>query len=380
MRNTLGILKELIAIPSYVSGESTESALIKYIKQFTKNNRPDLKIIEQHVERDRYNLYISTSSNPKILLFGHMDTVFPKSETIEPFTPKIKENKLYGLGAVDMKSGLAIMLDIMKNNHMNDVGYVFTVDEEYEFKGAKKLRENFPFKPKLILNVEPTDLKILNGCRGITEFSFSVYGKSVHAGRKEYGVNAIEQGVTLVDLFQKEISKYNTDLRGKSTINLAYIHGGVLRDFDKNGNPIISGIGNVVPNYAKLNCEIRIASEEIDKDYIEKEFVEIAKKLNTKVSDFKFNFYYGSMITDKKNLKDFEKAFESVGLKPQYGDISNAGYYEVQIIQEETGCDCVVFGPGPIAESHSANEYVDIQTIETCQSVIEFYIKSLVSS
>jgi acetylornithine deacetylase/succinyl-diaminopimelate desuccinylase-like protein len=374
MRDTIDILKTIVSIPSYVDEQNNEEKLIDYIKEFVLDNAPDLKIVDQPVEGKRRNLIITGSEEVSTVLFGHMDTVLPKEETDQPFSPRVEDGKLFGLGSADMKSGLAIMLDIIKSHHRPGVGYVFTVDEEYEFKGAIKLKSAFNLKPKLIINIEPTNLKILNGCRGITEFNFVVKGKSVHAGRKKYGINAIEKGVELVAKLQEDVSKFDSEDRGNTSINLAYLHGGMLKGKNSDGTPILSDLGLVVPNYAYLNCEIRVASDRVSKEYVSKRLIELGNEIGVVVSDVNFKFYIGSMLTDKSALKGFEDAVTSVGRKVEYGDINNAGYYEVQMLQEVSGSNCVIFGAGPTEMSHAANEYVLLESIEDTQDVIESYI------
>ncbi len=374
MSDTEAILKKLISIPSFVDSENNEKELIEYIIDFIIKNAPSLKIQKQLVEKGRYNLVVSGPEKISTVLFGHMDTVLPKENTDKPFKPRIEGDKLFGLGSVDMKFGLAIMLDLIKNNHKPGVGYVFTVDEEYEFKGAFKLRENFSLKPNLIINLEPTNFKILNGCRGITEFSFVVNGKSAHSGRKTYGVNAIEKGVELVEKFEKTISAFDSKDRGTSSVNLAYLHGGMLRGKNKDGSPIISDLGMVVPNYAYLNCEIRVASDKITEKFVEKSLKKIGKEIGVSVTDIKFKFYLGSMFTPKKDLKSFEGAIKATGKKVEYGNISLSGYYEVQVLQELLGSKCVIFGAGPSEMSHATNEYVSLKSVKDTQKVVRAYI------
>ncbi|HUD44882.1 MAG TPA: M20/M25/M40 family metallo-hydrolase [Patescibacteria group bacterium] len=374
--NTLTILKDLIKIPSFVDGENNDAELAQYIKNFFKKMGDRYYVEEQKVEGNRINLIIKNCKDPKIFLFGHLDTVLPKKETIKPFEPRIEGNKLFGLGAVDMKSGLAIMLNQASKNTKPGLGFIFTADEEYEFKGAFKLIEKYKFKPKLVINVEPTNAQICNGCRGITEFSFIVNGKSVHAGRKQLGINAIEKTIELTNKLQESISRFDNKTIGKSSLNLAYLHGGVLQEIDKNGIKKISGKGMIVPNYAEVNCEIRLASEKISKTFITNEIVRLAKSLGVTVEEITFKFYLGSMLTPKINLKSFEKAFLSASAPMKYRDLSTSGFYEVQLLQEKWGTDCIVFGPGPIELSHTANEYVDIESIKVAEKVIESYITS----
>jgi len=373
--NTLDILKKIVSIPSFVDEDNNERKLLDFIKKYLRENT-SYKIIEQPVEDNRYNIIAYKKKNPQIVLFSHTDTVLPQKQTIQPFKPRIENDKLFGLGAVDMKAGIAIMLKMATEFKSDELALVFSVDEEYEFKGALKLKEIIDFHPEFIINLEPTDNKILNGCRGITEFSFVVHGKSVHAGRKKFGINAIEKGVELVKLFQKEITKINLPESGKSTINLAYMHGGTLKQTNPKQIPKVSGLGMIVPNYAKMNCEIRIANPVITPRYIKSTLNQIAAKIKIPLSDFNFKFHLGSMFTPKSELIEFENSVKSSGQKVVYGDISLAGYYEVQLLQKTWKSKSIVFGPGPINSSHSVNEYVSLESIGRSERCIREYLKN----
>jgi len=373
--NTLDILKKIVSIPSFVDEDNNERKLLDFIKKYLRENT-SYKIIEQPVEDNRYNIIAYKKKNPQVALFGHTDTVLPQKQTVGSFKPRIENDKLFGLGAVDMKAGIAIMLKMATEFKSDELALVFSVDEEYEFKGALKLKEIIDFHPEFIINLEPTDNKILNGCRGITEFSFVVHGKSVHAGRKKFGINAIEKGVELVKLFQKEITKINLPESGKSTINLAYMHGGTLKQINPKQIPNVSGLGMIVPNYAKMNCEIRIANPEITPRYIKSTLNQIAAKIKIPLSDFNFKFHLGSMFTPKSELIEFENSVKSSGQKIVYGDISLAGYYEVQLLQKTWGSESIVFGPGPVNLSHSVNEYVSLESIERSERCIREYLKN----
>lgn len=373
MFETKEILKDLIRIPSYVDETHDERDLVVYIENFIKTNTK-YKYVIQEVEGERKNILVYNKSNPKIALFGHMDTVLPKVETDRPFEPREEGDKLFGLGSVDMKSGLAIMLQLIVELENDELAFVFSVDEEYDFKGALKLKEITDFKPGFIVNVEPTDGKILNGCRGITEFSFKVHGKSSHAGRKEAGINAIEKAVELMNLLQRKVAELDLNEGGKSSVNLAYLYGGLLREEGQ-----IVGMGNVVPNYAEVVGEIRIANPAIDKSFVKTEIDKIAGDLGITTSDFKFKFYLGSMLTSKTELVEFENSIEELDEEVIYSDVSNAGYYEVQMLQEAWGSKCVVFGASLAGLSHMADEYVEISSLEKVEKVLAFFIKKMIN-
>lgn len=375
MFETTEILKDLIRIPSFVDETHNEKELVDYIVNFIRTNTKFSYVI-QDVEGERKNILVYNKPNPKIALFGHMDTVLPKVETEKPFEPRVDGDKMYGLGAVDMKSGLAIMLKLATEIESDDFALVFSVDEEYDFKGAMKLKEITDFKPEFIINVEPTDTKILNGCRGITEFSFKVAGKSAHAGRKELGINAIEKSVEIINNLQKTVTGLDTAEGGKSSVNLAYLRGGILKELG-NGETNVIGMGNVVPNFAEVVCEIRIANPEISQEFVQMEIGNIAKEVGVEVSEIKFKFYLGSMLTPKSELGLLEESIKKEGFEVEYADISLAGFYEVQMLQETWGGKSVVFGASLINLSHAANEYVLISSVQKTEKIIRNLLEKL---
>ncbi len=371
-KNTIELLKDIISIPSYPDKDIDERNIIDYIIKFFNENT-SYKIEEQAVNGKRRNLIAMNKRDPKIILFGHMDTVPPKNETTNPFTPKIEDDKLFGLGAVDMKSGLAIMLNQAQKNTSNDIGFVFSVDEEFDFQGANKLKEITDIKPQTIINLEPTDNKILNGCRGVTEFSFDLIGKSSHAGRKNLGINSIEKAIEISNNLQEEVSKFDTE-DAKSSVNLAYLHGGVLEKFVDN-EPLVKRMGNIVPDYARVVIEIRLASSKITQEFISNTINNKSNQLGTRIENLEFKFYLGSMYTPKSDLVQFERAIESSGQTVEYSNINSSGYFELQMLQEKWGGNCIVYGAGPGNMSHAANEYVLISTVEKAEKVIENFIK-----
>jgi len=365
----IDLLKQLISIPSYVSDNVNEIEVANFIFDFL-SEKTDLTIEKQEVENCRFNIVAFKNKSPKIVFFGHMDTVPPKVETTLPFEAREEQGRVYGLGSVDMKAGLAIMLDIaQRHSNSDDLAFVFTVDEEYEFKGAYKLIEEYKFNPEYVINVEPTGLKILNGCRGVTEFAFNVHGTSVHAAMKSKGVNAIEKTVELFSLLQKDLMKFDRE-DAKNSVNLAYLNGGCL-----NEDGDVSCSGNVVPNYAQCVGEIRLTDSKINQNYLRKRIKELGEEIKVRISDIQFKFLLGSMYTNKADIKLFEKAVRENGVECEYVSIDETGFFEVQLLQEKWSGKVIVFGPGPDSNAHKADEYVETKTIEKTIDIFESFIE-----
>lgn len=375
MTKTAELLSQIIAIPSYVDADDNEAMLCQFIETYFLQNTHYSLLYKQEMENRRFNLIFANKKNPRIVLFGHMDTVLPKQETQSPFEPKVIDGNMYGLGSVDMKAGLAIMLSIATQCKDADLGFVFSVDEEYEFKGTRKLQEITDFLPQTIINLEPTDNMVINGCRGVTEFSFTVHGKSVHAGHKALGSNAIEKTVELTKILEEQLQQLDKDL--DTSVNLAYVHGGTLNTSTVGID--IKGLGNVVPNFAKVVCEIRLGNDSMTQEKVEELLKKIANDIGITIQELTFKFFVGMMFTPKEAIAAFEEAMTKVGLGKEYGDINESGYYEVQMLQEKWDSDCIVFGPGPRDAAHTLNEHVSLDSMEKTEQVIcQFIQDSLV--
>jgi acetylornithine deacetylase/succinyl-diaminopimelate desuccinylase-like protein len=99
-----------------------------------------------------------------------------------------------------MKAGIASTLTALKKfKHTKGVTLTLECDEEYYFKGIKKLLKEYKFNPKLVICPEPTNLKIISGCRGLIEIKLSILGKTAHAGNPQAGINAIEKTVRIIE-------------------------------------------------------------------------------------------------------------------------------------------------------------------------------------
>lgn len=371
MKNkTISILKEIISIPSFVDKNNNERKFADWLNEFLKKET-NLRVITQKVEGTRVNIVATSSANPKVVLFGHTDTVPPKSGTKEPFKPRLIGDKLYGLGSVDMKSGLAIMLNQATKKY-KDFGIVLTCDEEYNFKGAYALIKKYKLKPDYIINIEPTDLMVLNGWKGVSEFTLEIEGKPAHASTKNLGINAIEKAVQLSGRLQEELTKTDTNIkeRGRSTLNLAYLHGGSTTD-----KVSIDSVGNVVPNFAKTTLEIRVANPLISKEWVTNKIKIISKELKIKAKNIKFKFHFKPMYIPRKELINFENAIERSEIPVRYKDVNKTGFYEVQLVQDKWKSKTVVFGPSPSKMCHADNEYVEVKSVEKCEKVIETFLK-----
>ncbi len=143
------------------------------------------------------NLVARTAPRPalRLVLAGHTDTV-PANGNLEP---RVEDDVLWGLGAADMKGGLAVMLELARAvpEPAVDVTYVFYAGEEVapEHNGLGHL---FRDRPDLVAGDvailgEPTGGDIEAGCQGTMRIEVSVVGARAHTARPWMGRNAIHR-------------------------------------------------------------------------------------------------------------------------------------------------------------------------------------------
>jgi glutamate carboxypeptidase len=193
-------------------------------------------------------LSVRPGANRRILLTGHMDTVFPADHPFQTLR-EIEPGVINGPGTADMKGGIAVMLAALKaletSPQASALGYdvLINSDEETGSNSSAALIADLAQGKVAALTYEPAALPdgTLAGARpGSGNFSFVITGKSAHAGRNpEDGRNAV---LAAADLALR-LSDIRTDWL---SVNPAKIEGG--------------GPNNVVPDHAVLRVNFRPAA------------------------------------------------------------------------------------------------------------------------
>jgi glutamate carboxypeptidase len=198
------------------------------------------------------HLSVRPQANRRILLTGHMDTVFPADHAFQSLR-EIEPGVINGPGTADMKGGIAVMLAALKafetSPDASALGYdvLINSDEETGSASSAALIADLAQGKLAALTYEPAALPdgTLAGARpGSGNFSFIVTGKSAHAGRNpEDGRNALLAAAALA------LNLAALKAPGLS-VNPAKIDGG--------------GPNNVVPDHAVLRVNLRPATPELE--------------------------------------------------------------------------------------------------------------------
>jgi acetylornithine deacetylase/succinyl-diaminopimelate desuccinylase-like protein len=195
-----------------------------------------LHVVETAIEPGRNNLRITLEggAGPGVLLLGHTDVV-PVGDgwTTDPFGGEVRNGRIYGRGASDMKGGLAASLAALAA--LRGVGLsgpielAALVDEEETGKGIRAYVDSA--QPPLLgcLTAEPTDLQTIIGARGASYARIEVHGKACHAGNPDDGANAIYGAAAVIAEIERmhaELAQRPHPLLGPATWSVGQIRGG----------------------------------------------------------------------------------------------------------------------------------------------------------
>jgi succinyl-diaminopimelate desuccinylase len=190
------LLENMVAIPSVYPREKDHSL---YLSEYLTSH--GFGVENQDVEGDRSNIFATRGSGDKsILFYGHLDTVPLTSQSdwqTDPFHLTQKDGNLYGLGAYDMKGGIASFIEACE--HSNSYTKILLgVDEENWSAGAWKAvqeRQSFFNDVELIISAEPNFGLGLNGItnRRTGRYLYDVLleGVPAHIAKYQEGVDAI---------------------------------------------------------------------------------------------------------------------------------------------------------------------------------------------
>lgn len=360
--NVTDLASELISIPSWVGADCNEIKVGEFVYQWLKTNTT-LNIIKQPVKDGRFNVLAFDDAPTELLLVGHMDTVESRAGWVtNPFSPTIKNDRLYGLGATDMKGSLAAGLAALtESKSTRGIMLLAYIDEEYDFSGMRQFVKEYKDKiePKLVVSLDGSFDQVGIGCRGLIEVSFKLRGKTGHAGRPELGVNAITSGINLITKLKRQLAaKYSDPVLGVSTLNLAYCQGGL-----DTGSGVLGRQGNNIADLSEFVLDIRPASSELYAQKVREVIESYLPGTKLTFEDWTVRHDLGSWLTPKSELADLNL---SGSFEP------SLGYIDLQMIWETFGrAPCLTVGAGNLTLAHTPNEYVEINNLEqTKQNVL----------
>jgi len=329
-------------------------------------------------------LEAGVANAPVILWDAHQDTVPAEGMSIEPFTPLVRDDRMFGRGTCDVKGGLAAMVAALERLATMDarratVVLAATVNEEFGFSGARAVTglwktatgapgegpaaELFGGPPAVAIVAEPTGLDLVVAHKGSLKWRIRVPGRACHGAFPEQGTNALyaaaRAALAIERLAQELLGRYPDHPCGPPTLSLGTLHGG-------------TGV-NLVPDLATLEVERRLLPEEsaaaARAEVIERVAaacpgvaIEHEQPFNDAfgLADGTAHPVAGPWVDALARAASRHGAGRRVAAR--YG--TNAGVYSA------AGVPSVVFGPGSIAQAHTADEWIDLGQLATAVDVL----------
>lgn len=339
------ILKKLVSFNTIRDNQNKE--IMDFIENYLKGFGFETKRIKKC-------LIAYNDVSPNIGFIGHTDTVDYESWDGDPFELKEDGDKLTGLGACDMKGGLAAILSVVSDIDLtqNKVALYFTNDEEIDFGGIKDIRNEII--PNNLIIGEPTNNIPIYGMKGLLELEIEFYGVKCHSSTPDKGVNAIYECISFIEEIK---SYYATNIKTNindtfgdipyTTMNIGMINGGETI--------------NSVPGLCKITMDFRIANSE-DINLLENRINELLKKYNSKL-------IVKQRIQPKINDSDIS-FLEELSTKKQVKSYLTEGSFIDK--------NFIILGPGPDT-SHQKNEYIYnsslLKTKNLYEAIINYYNK-----
>ena len=366
--NTLtGLLSDLISFKS----DEEEREIAEYIGERLRKKGFNVEIQPLLSNQKRANM-IAKLGNPtgkRILFQGHLDVVPAGNEwTVPPFKGTVKDGKVFGRGAADMKGGLASIILAAEQLasepallEKNEIILCFVCDEERQCQGIKRYLSSSAFAgADYAVIAEPTDLKICTCHRGSCHYKIRVYGSGSHAARPQMGVNAIEKVMKVLDAIEEYSNGLKTQLHeflDPEVITPTMIRAGIqdnmipdmceivvdMRMFPgKNAESAISPLSTLLDQIAaedsSFSYDIQIIQEALGGELSKTApLVEAA------------SFVYHDVFSCPASLKGFDVTCEQSYLLG-------------------AGIPTIIFGPGDCGLAHTPDENVEIKALQNaCQ-------------
>lgn len=366
------ILADLVHFDT--TSHKTNLPLISYIEAILQKAGVPYDLVPND-EGDKASLFatIGPEEPGGIGLSGHTDVVPVEGQDwdTDPFTLKVKGDKLYGRGTTDMKGFLACMLaalPIYKEAQLKRPIYlIFSYDEEVGCTGVrpliKKLGHDLPL-PSLVLVGEPSNCHVVEAHKSIISYVTRIEGHETHSSLLHQGVSAIEIATKLMSHLyesQKNIIETQNDNRFNppySTVHIGRLEGGTAR--------------NIVAKSCEFLWEVRALpsfdGEQIAQNliaYAESELLPSMKAISDNTN------IVTTQITSVPGLASSPDTI-SLGLKlANQNESSSVSYATEAGLFENQGAGSVICGPGNIEQAHKPNEYIERSELVKCLAVIE---------
>jgi acetylornithine deacetylase/succinyl-diaminopimelate desuccinylase-like protein len=346
-RLVLGILRDLISIRSEnPPGDSRK--ILAFVKAFLSTHTR-ARVVYQRVSRTRGNV-VAVFGSPHTLMNAHLDTV-PAAGTWkhDPHSMARTKQRVYGLGATDVKGAVAALLAAVTKTAPRDLMLVFNADEE---DGLGESISHFLGSPhaRRITNAivtEPTNCNIVTSHKGLYIFEIVFRGRAAHASEPHTGINAIERAarfVAVLKTYADRIARRTYRDLKNPTISVDMIAGGTK--------------SNIVPDACRVEIDRRTLPGKDHNQAVHELRILLARhdpaaRLRVLCSQ------PGLAATRMQTVIDM---LISCGARSER---TVANFWTEAALFAAAGINTVVCGPGSSRQAHTTDEFIEQRELKT---------------
>lgn len=349
-QNSLELLQRLIQMPSFSREEDKTAGIIQEF--FDRHSIP---CIRQGNNVWAFSAHFDVN-RPTILLNSHHDTVCPNTGwTLDPFTPVIEGDILYGLGSNDAGASLVALMGTFAhyyNAPFLPFNLVMAASAEEEIIGSGGIESILPALGTLSLAIvgEPTGMQLAIAEKGLVVLDCTAFGVAGHAARKT-GVNAISKAIRDIEWFHSYEFPQVSALLGPISMTTTVIQAGSQH--------------NVIPDRCHFVVDIRTTDVYTNEEVVE----HIREHVESEVIPRSTRLRPSSIRLDHPIVLAAQSLGISTFASPTMSDQTVIPFPSVKI------------GPGLSERSHTADEFIRLteleQGITLYISLIDSYIRTL---
>lgn len=310
-----------------------------------------------------------------LIFSGHTDVVPVDGQDwqSDPFHAVIRDDKLYGRGAADMKGFIAAVLAAIPRMKAAKLArplhIALSYDEEIGCLGAPVMIDALQqrgLSPEYCIVGEPTSMQMVVAHKGIHTFTCRVHGKAAHSSLTPQGVNAIEYAAQLILFIQQLGQRLQHDYAQDAAFDVPFSTLSV--------NTIQGGIAsNIVPQLCEFGFDYRNLPHMQPADVIEPIQRYIREVLEPQMRAVDANC--GIELHHHAAVPAMPEADAQALLQLVAQLVDNHTRHKVAYATEggqfkQAGIHTVICGPGSIEQAHRANEFVSLAQLARCDDFL----------
>jgi acetylornithine deacetylase/succinyl-diaminopimelate desuccinylase family protein len=358
--DVLPLLERLVSIDSVNPGLGGpgEAEVAAFVAEWARGAGLEVEVEDAAPGRPNVIAVARGSGGGRTLLLNaHTDTV-GHGGMAEPLVPRVREGRLYGRGAYDMKGGLASCLvaaaEAGRRSLRGDVVVSAVVDEELFSIGTQAVLKRVRADAAIV--AEPTQLRVCVAHKGFVAFEVETTGRAAHGSRPDLGVDAIaKMGHVLVAL--DALDRSLRERPAHPLLGSGSAHAGVVAG---------GGEFSTYPDRCLLQAERRTVPGE-SADQVESELEELVDRLRR--ADPELAATWRTVAARRPFEVDPDEEIVRLVRSAAGAEVGGEAYWTDAALIAELSVPTVVFGPGGEG-AHADVEWVSIADVERCTAAL----------